>query len=508
MTPRGLLLVVVLAASLPPAGDTRPLSGTDWLTRVYDAILDADFERAERLTAESCPPAPLEACLLFDATRLLWIIQLDPDQTQLDAAFTAAVTRALDAASGWTRREPKNAEAWFYLGGAYGARVQWRVLRGQQVAAARDGKQIKLALEQALLLDPSLDDAQFGLGLYEYYADVAPTSAKMLRWLLLLPGGNKAVGLRRMQRARTHGTLIRDEAAYQLHLIYLWYERSPAQALVLLRQLAERHPTNPLFSRLIADVHEGYLHDRASALDGYRTLLEHARGKRVHVSELAEVYARFGIARQLDAMGDTDLAIEELRKILERTPDAPYRVAEQARVTLAAYSDRVGDRAEAERLYREVIHSASAGDSAGVVTRARRGLTRPPDPVKARAYGLSLDAWRQFQRGGAAAQAEEALARALAMDPQNMVARYRYARVLLARHRERHALIQLETVLGSPVGTPPTILAEAALAAGALLERTHERARAIEAYRRAAGVFGASAETRSSAERALSKLRQ
>ncbi len=101
------------------------------------------------------------------------------------------MTRAIDEAYAWTRREPKNAEAWFYLGGAYGARVQWRVMRGQTLAAARDGKQIKLALEQALLLDPAMDDAQFGLGLYEYYADVAPTGAKMLRWLLLLPGGNR-----------------------------------------------------------------------------------------------------------------------------------------------------------------------------------------------------------------------------------------------------------------------------------------------------------------------------
>ena len=45
----------------------------------------------------------------------------------------------------------------------------------------------------------------FGIGLYQYYADVAPSAAKMLRFLLMLPGGDKKEGLARMLRARTDG---------------------------------------------------------------------------------------------------------------------------------------------------------------------------------------------------------------------------------------------------------------------------------------------------------------
>ena len=48
------------------------------------------------------------------------------------------------------RASRERAEAWFYLGAAYGARVQWRVLREQRLAAARDGKRIKESLERAL----------------------------------------------------------------------------------------------------------------------------------------------------------------------------------------------------------------------------------------------------------------------------------------------------------------------------------------------------------------------
>ena len=49
---------------------------------------------------------------------------------------------------------------------------------------------------------PGLEDAYFGIGLYQYYADVAPTAAKVLRFFLMLPGGDKTEGLAQMLRAR------------------------------------------------------------------------------------------------------------------------------------------------------------------------------------------------------------------------------------------------------------------------------------------------------------------
>src|SRR5262249_61374140 len=127
-------------------------------------------------------------------------IQMDPGQTRFDEAFTKAATEAIAAADAWSARDSQNPEAWFYLGGAYAARVQFRVLRHENLAAARDGKRIKEALDEALRLEPGLDDGQFGLGLYEYYADVAPAAAKMLRFLLLLPCGDRARALGRMHQ--------------------------------------------------------------------------------------------------------------------------------------------------------------------------------------------------------------------------------------------------------------------------------------------------------------------
>ena len=119
------------------------------------------------------------------------------------------------------------------------------VIRGQYLAAARDGKRIHDSLQLAISLDPSLGDAYFGLGLYHYYAAIAPRAARILSMLMFLPGGDRAGGLKEMEQTRSKGLLLRGEADYQLHLIYLWYERQPTTALRLIEGLRTRYPDQP-----------------------------------------------------------------------------------------------------------------------------------------------------------------------------------------------------------------------------------------------------------------------
>jgi len=269
-----------------------------------------------------------------------WQIQLDPASVARDAQFQTHIDAALASTEAWTTREPERAEAWFYLGGAYGARAQWRVLRRERLGAARDGKRIKEALERALALDPRLQEAYFGIGLYHYYADVAPAAAKMLRWLLLLPGGDKAEGMREMMRAREHAELLGDEADYQLHIIYLWYEKDPQRALALLTGLRDRHPRNPLFPQLIAQVQDVYLHDLQASLRTWRSMLDAARGHRIAYSELAEMRSRLGIASVLERLNDNSGAIEQLQAVIAAKPVAPFGAYAEAQRELTRVNAR------------------------------------------------------------------------------------------------------------------------------------------------------------------------
>lgn len=140
------------------------------------------------------------------------------------------------------------------------------MLRLERLPAARDGKRIKESLERALALDPAMHDAEFGVGMYRYYADVAPAFLRWLRWLLLLPGGNRVDGLQQLERAATTGLLVGGEAQFQIHVLYLWYENKFREALELVRALQVRYPRNPLFHQIEAEILDGYLHDPAASL--------------------------------------------------------------------------------------------------------------------------------------------------------------------------------------------------------------------------------------------------
>ena len=149
-----------LAAPAGAAGLTSP----EPLVKAYDLILEARFDEAERQLKSACPPAPQPACDVIGAVNDYWRLLLNPEDTSRDAALLARINAAIGSAEAWVAREPKRAEAWFYLGGAYGTRVLLRGHRGQYLAAARDGKRIHDSLQLAISLDPSLERRVLRIG--------------------------------------------------------------------------------------------------------------------------------------------------------------------------------------------------------------------------------------------------------------------------------------------------------------------------------------------------------
>src|SRR4051812_45096811 len=118
---------VALACSFVALASTSDaaLTGADRLASAYELILSAQFDPADAEIPRVCPPAPAESCRVLGVVSLWWQIQIDPDNRSRDAAFNQRARAAVDSAEAWTKREPRNAESWFYLAGAYAPLVQW-----------------------------------------------------------------------------------------------------------------------------------------------------------------------------------------------------------------------------------------------------------------------------------------------------------------------------------------------------------------------------------------------
>ncbi len=370
------LFLVLSSAPAAAAGLTSP----ELLVNAYDLILGARFDEAERQLKSACPPAPRPACDVIGAVNDYWRLMMNPEETSRDAALLARINTAIDAAEAWVAREPKRAEAWFYLGGAYGTRVLLRGHRGQYLAAARDGKRIHDSLQLAISLDPTIGDAYFGLGLYHYYAAIAPRAARILSTLMFLPGGDRAGGLKEMEQTRSKGLLLRGEADYQLHLIYLWYEKQAATALRLIDGLHARYPHNPVFFLRLADVQSLYIRNHQAALQTYRTMLDAARAGRIAAPALSEIYARLGMAQEMDALCDGAGALEQLNAAIALKPAAPYAALARAHYQLGLVHDRAGRRADAIVAYQRARAGTPADDRLRMREQIRAAIARAPAP--------------------------------------------------------------------------------------------------------------------------------
>ena len=262
------------------AGKTDEVGNLEIAVGGMNKLMDSDFDHATeifRQIEKSDPESPLGYLLEADVN--WWKIYLtegnliDPDvfeslseaATPYDDDFRRLDELAILKAETRIRARQDEAYSYFYEGLAHGLRTRLEALRDHVLATARDGKKLRNLSLAALKLDPNLNDAWFGVGLYNYFEDTLPTYVKMLRFLILLPGGDRLVGLRQIQLAMEKGQLVTGEAKFHLAKNYSRpFDRQFAKSLELFRQMEQQYPHNPLWKLLVGgtelrmgDVKEG-----------------------------------------------------------------------------------------------------------------------------------------------------------------------------------------------------------------------------------------------------------
>jgi tetratricopeptide (TPR) repeat protein len=274
----GLLCLAPLALAVHAFSITLPPETPAILDKIYSFDLDEAVQAAKRMQQQR-PNHPLG--YLLEGEALWWRIwctsaefkygmsdarrrpKLQADQHYFDLA-----ARALSLAEAQIK-QGESAEMQFYAGMAEASSARLYALRAESRNAARAGVRGREHLLRAKALDPELADADFGLGLYNYYVDTLTAIARILRFFMGIPGGSKQEGIRLLEQAIAQGVLTPDIARFYLALNLHRYDQQYEQALQVLGPLAEKYPTNPLFQLARGDLY-AKLGRKQQALDCYR----------------------------------------------------------------------------------------------------------------------------------------------------------------------------------------------------------------------------------------------
>lgn len=277
---------------------TLPRETPAILEKIYSFDLEGAEEAAKQMQKEQ-PDNPLGYLLESDA--IWWRFwctaaefkygmsdarrrgKLPADQHYLELAATASSL----ASSELKRRD--SAEMQFYAGMAEAAAARLYALRGENRNTARFAVRARDHLLRAKTLDPNLADADFGLGLYDYYVDTLSAMAKILRFFMGIPGGSKQEGVRLLEQAIADGVLTQSIARFYLAMNLHRYDLQYERALGILSPLAEKYPSNPLFQLARGDLF-AKLGRKPQALECYRaaaTLPVHEPECQAHIRQLA-----------------------------------------------------------------------------------------------------------------------------------------------------------------------------------------------------------------------------
>ncbi|MDJ0787464.1 MAG: tetratricopeptide repeat protein [Myxococcota bacterium] len=375
LSPIALLVLLLLAAEGRPE-ELAP-EALDALVQVglrHNA--DGDYPAANAVwdrLRELAPDHP--AAHVHAVDTLYWQDVHVDDGSRFDEPILREAETAVRKALALVERRPHAPLSHFYLGQA---RIQLGRLHGTRMRfykAGSLGESGRESLERAQALDPTLADAAFPLGLYQYYASFAPRLLSFLEFLWFIPKGDAEAGLGNLAHVSEQGLRYRFDARFFLGNIQTYHDgrEDLDEALRILRGLRAEHPSNALvhfellellmmLERPAEAAHE------AERLEAHPGLSTEVRG-RVNM-------ARVWRARAELAQGRPDRAWTLLESFGEVGPVDPDWGARWVQVVRGQVLDVGGRREEALQHYRRVA-DLELGDDSRARQLALAGLERP-----------------------------------------------------------------------------------------------------------------------------------
>lgn len=285
--------------------------------RFYGGDADGAFADFERLIASDPKGLPSRFGLLTVRKS-----QADADRA-LEDDFERRIDVLINDAEARYGRSKQDDEALFYLGNAYILRAVYRVDHDKGTwGAARDGARAKGLADTYIKRHPEHGDAYFMLGTYNYYSEIAPSFIKFLRPLLFLPAGDRAGGIRQLERAYAQGNFFAAQAGMRLVDIYGSLEGRPSDGVRIGEQLARKYPDNSAIRFQLANLYLGpAVEDPAKAAAQYDVVI--AAESRRSTPRPALYQAQFALASARAEDWRLDEAIRLLTSTIDARPATP-----------------------------------------------------------------------------------------------------------------------------------------------------------------------------------------
>ena len=292
--PLAFLLLPILGPALAIDRDGAHLRAES--AAIVDLFYGHDFDRAAPAAdalAKRHPGHPVGPLFQAIVAYQRWLAEGMLENAAWDA-IDVKLSSAVAAAQALEASAP--AESHYYRGAALGFRARGLAGKRHFIRALPDAAASVRQLRMALDLDPTLQDARLGLGMYHYFAARMPRAAKPLASMLVGEPPDREKGLAELWEVARSTGIARMEARAVLAMILSKEDEANWNgAEELLKELMSRYPRNPLYRlrRVYVSERRGEWSQAQSLADPEGAWL---RGLHPSLQDNARIWARYRLA--------------------------------------------------------------------------------------------------------------------------------------------------------------------------------------------------------------------
>ena len=280
------------------------------------------------------------------------------------------ITIAIQKADAILKQNPNDVRALYAKGVSQGTLAAFEAtVKRSYMSAHGKAKAAHDLHEQVLKLDPTFDDAQIGVGAYDYVVGVLPAFLRFVLSPFGVRSAGKEMGIQELEAVAARGKIASSDAKMILIVVYT-REKRYEQALKLLEELHSKYPRNFPFELAQASV--------------YRKMQKWDDAEQVYEQILAKIHAkkdgyeRLRQARVLSALGTNDVdshqverAMDTIQQVISAN-DATVNEKGRAQLWLGKLFDSEKDRTKALEHYEALLALDCSPDLKAEAQRYKR----------------------------------------------------------------------------------------------------------------------------------------